>query len=296
MEMGNSPAGALEAGIKLFNEGNLEAAITSLQEIVKADPMNAKAHVYLGAAFGQLGKYEPAINEFVQLTRLEPRNASHYYNLGRTYESLGDKEKATSAYKQSLLIKPDYDKAKTAVVRLTASQTAPKPAPTTVPPSQLKQDADQVPQAPWQSGAQQGSSVSSPYGQQNSPYGQPPYGTQSYDPNNVPPEIFGLNWGAFLMPFLWSIAHNVWIGLLCLIPYAGVIMQFVLLFKGNEWGWQKRQFESVDEFKKVQRIWLIWGLVLCAISLLFVILAIVFPVFARARHAAMMHTQPMMNN
>ncbi|MBQ7256418.1 MAG: ribonuclease G [Abditibacteriota bacterium] len=77
----------------------------------------------------------------------------------------------------------------------------------------------------------------------------------------LPPQLRGLNWGAFFLGWIWGIAHNLLITLLTLIPYVGFIMNFVLLFKGNEWAWQNRRFKSVDHFKKVQRIWLIWGII-----------------------------------
>jgi hypothetical protein len=75
----------------------------------------------------------------------------------------------------------------------------------------------------------------------------------------APPEILGWNWGAFLLTPLWSIAHSVWIGLLCFIPYVGAVMPFVMGSKGSEWAWQNRRFESVQEFRDVQRAWMWWG-------------------------------------
>ncbi|NLN75492.1 MAG: hypothetical protein GX139_04220 [Armatimonadetes bacterium] len=111
-----------------------------------------------------------------------------------------------------------------------------------------------------------------PYFQPNQ---QPGYGNQyqqhyQYAPD-VPPEIMGkLNWGAFLLPFFWAIAHNVWIGLLILVPYVGWVMHFVLLFKGNEWAWRNRRFQSVQHFNEVQNAWVIAGLILFFGSIVFV--------------------------
>jgi len=125
-----------------------------------------------------------------------------------------------------------------------------------------------------------------PYGYQQQPvsfqhvqpnmqhgYAPPPY---QY-PTDVPPEIVGkLNWGAFLLTLFWSIAHNVWIGLLVLIPYVGWIMPFVLLFKGNEMAWKSRRFESVQHFMLVQSIWTKWGVGLTVTCLGLWILLIIF--------------------
>lgn len=84
---------------------------------------------------------------------------------------------------------------------------------------------------------------------------------------DVPPEVIGkLNVGAFLLPISWSIAHNVWIGLLVLIPCLGwMIMPIVLLFKGSELAWKNRRFESVEHFNAVQHQWTIWGIVIWGI-------------------------------
>lgn len=90
------------------------------------------------------------------------------------------------------------------------------------------------------------------YNQQN-PYAQGPGA-------GVPAELKGkLNWGAFLLCPIWSIAHSTWIGLISLVPYVGWIMCIVMLIKGNEMAWQNRQFSSVEEFNKVQKIWTMWG-------------------------------------
>ena len=76
----------------------------------------------------------------------------------------------------------------------------------------------------------------------------------------IPDEIKGWNWGAFLMPWLWPFTNKVWIGLLCLVPYVGWIMGFILGVKGNEWAWKSRKWRSIDQFKAHQRGWAIAGL------------------------------------
>lgn len=112
--------------------------------------------------------------------------------------------------------------------------------------------------------------------------------TSGMGPNAVlPPNLRGFNWGAFFLGFIWSIANKTWIGLLCLVPCAGLIMHFVLGFKGNEWAWRNRQFQSVEQFKIVQRTWAIAGLaVFCCFGFVPIVSAILFPVFAQAREKA----------
>lgn len=94
--------------------------------------------------------------------------------------------------------------------------------------------------------------------------------TSGGGPNaTVPDEIKGWNWGALLLAPFWSIAHNVWIGLLCLVPYAGFIMIILLGLKGNEWAWQNRKFESIEQFKEVQRIWTYWAIAIIGLGALY---------------------------
>lgn len=85
----------------------------------------------------------------------------------------------------------------------------------------------------------------------------------------VPTEIQGLNWGAFLLNWIWGIGNNTWIALLSFIPFVGFVMPFVLLFKGNEWAWRNKQWESVAHFQATQRKWAIAGLVILVVAVVF---------------------------
>ena len=79
------------------------------------------------------------------------------------------------------------------------------------------------------------------------------------DSVNIPKEIRGWNWGGFLLSWIWGIGNNVWIALLALIPYVGIVMAIILGIKGNEWAWQKKKWDSIETFKKTQRTWANWG-------------------------------------
>jgi hypothetical protein len=84
----------------------------------------------------------------------------------------------------------------------------------------------------------------------------------------VPEEIKGLNWGAFLLSGIWAIFNQVWIGLLAFVPCISIFVMIYLLIKGNELAWNgPRQWESVDQFKAVQAAWLKWGLIALAVSI-----------------------------
>ena len=72
----------------------------------------------------------------------------------------------------------------------------------------------------------------------------------------LPAELEGLNWGAFFLPLFWCINHNVIWG----IFFQGAFFSFMFLLKGNEMAWQNRRFESIEQFKTIQKKWFLWGL------------------------------------
>ena len=105
-------------------------------------------------------------------------------------------------------------------------------------------------------------------------------------PNTSSPvsnDIAGWNWGAFLLPLFWSIGNQTWIGLISIISPLGIIMGIYLGLKGNELAWKNRKFESVDQFKAVQKAWTKWGLIVDIILVVLSIAAIVLYVtFAKS--------------
>lgn len=79
---------------------------------------------------------------------------------------------------------------------------------------------------------------------------------------DIPEGIKGWSWGAFLLNWIWAIGNKTWIGLLAIIPWVGFIMAIVLGFKGREWAWKNKEWESIEHFNNVQKKWSYWGVVL----------------------------------
>lgn len=94
--------------------------------------------------------------------------------------------------------------------------------------------------------------------------------------STLPDELRGWNWGAFLMNWIWGIGNNTWLALLCFIPLVNIVMPIVLGIKGNEWAWQNKYWPSVEEFRRVQRIWTIVGVCFLAFSILLCIAMFAF--------------------
>lgn len=86
----------------------------------------------------------------------------------------------------------------------------------------------------------------------------------------IPDGVKGWNWGAFLLTWIWGIGNQVWIALLALIPFFGLIFCFVLGFKGNEWAWKAGNHTDIQKFHSLQRIWgfVGLGLILAIVSLI----------------------------
>ena len=90
--------------------------------------------------------------------------------------------------------------------------------------------------------------------------------------SQVPIEITGWNWGAFLLSWIWGVSNRVWISLLFFIPYVGFLIVFVLGAKGNEWAWRNRQWDSIEHFRRTQRKWAWWGLIVWMVFVIIIII------------------------
>jgi len=75
----------------------------------------------------------------------------------------------------------------------------------------------------------------------------------------VPAEIDRWNWGAFLLNWIWGLGNETYIALLMFVPGVNVVMMFVLGAKGSAWAWRNTRWRDVAHFRRVQRLWAIWG-------------------------------------
>ncbi len=91
------------------------------------------------------------------------------------------------------------------------------------------------------------------------------------------------NWGAFGLTWVWGVGNGVYWTLLLLIPVFGwvaaIVVAFVLGRRGNRLAWNShdKSWDSLEDFRRVQRYWAIGAVAVWAIVILLaVILAIVF--------------------
>jgi hypothetical protein len=97
----------------------------------------------------------------------------------------------------------------------------------------------------------------------------------------VPQEIIRWNWGAFFLSWIWGIRNKTYIAFLTVIPVVGFLMMIVLGMRGNEWAWQNRRWESVEQFQLEQQIWSKWGIRIAKIFLFLAILGFILNPFLK---------------
>lgn len=76
--------------------------------------------------------------------------------------------------------------------------------------------------------------------------------------------------------FFWGIGNKTYLPLLTLIPIFNIVWVFVVGFKGNEWAWQKGDYQDVETFKAVQATWNRAGIVQFIISIAIFVLYMFF--------------------
>lgn len=103
----------------------------------------------------------------------------------------------------------------------------------------------------------------------------------------VPAEIDRWNWGAFLFNWIWGLGNNTYIALLTLVPFAGIVMPFVLGAKGSAWAWRNKRWNSIAHFKEAQHQWALWGVIVWVVCIGFLtfIITLVSGVFVTLKHS-----------
>lgn len=91
----------------------------------------------------------------------------------------------------------------------------------------------------------------------------------------LPAELRGWNWGAFFFTWIWGIGNSTRIAFLSLVPYVGFVMPFVLGFKGNEWAWRNKKWNSIAHFKQIQKNWAIAGVIYTIVITVLIVLFLI---------------------
>jgi hypothetical protein len=103
-----------DEGMKLYNKLNYSSAIQKLQIVIKKDPRNVDAHLYLGICYllkDSADKSIPPLKQIVKMDFPLLKEKAHWY-LGNAYLLKEDKIKATYEFQKVIKYKGEYkDKA-----------------------------------------------------------------------------------------------------------------------------------------------------------------------------------------
>lgn len=98
-------------GGALERKGNLDAAISELQEALAINPNYINAHNCLGVSLAQKGSLDAAYKEFKYIIKTHPNDSQAHNNIGNVLSSKGEHDEAIKEYQEALRINPEYSDA-----------------------------------------------------------------------------------------------------------------------------------------------------------------------------------------
>ncbi len=87
-----------------YQQGNLQHSLYHLQQLVRFNPQDARAHYNLGNLFHDLQQFPQAIASYQRAILYNPTYLEAYGNLGTLYHQQGEHAKAITCYQQALAI------------------------------------------------------------------------------------------------------------------------------------------------------------------------------------------------
>ena len=78
-----------DEAVKLKDEGNLEAAVAKLNQVVEQDPDHLLSHAALGVYMQRLGRFDEAITHAKRVTELDPADPFSFTLLSVIYQRCG---------------------------------------------------------------------------------------------------------------------------------------------------------------------------------------------------------------
>ena len=176
-----------ETGLQALQQGNAAAAVPLLETACQQNPGDFDSYLFLGAAYGQVGRQMDAINTITRAVQIQPANAQARYNLAVAMEQGGYREQAVQALGQALTLQPDYPKAQEALSRLQGADAPTAPGYASQPAAPAAPMYGQPPASPGAAPAE------------TTAYSQPSYEASSglaaaappNYPQNAPPNPYG---------------------------------------------------------------------------------------------------------
>jgi len=97
----------LEAGVRAYQAGQVEAAIEHLREGLGIDPLAYRLHFHLGLLYGKQGQVYEAISELETAVDINARHFPAVKNLAVLYQKAGFRNKAAEMWERALKLAPD---------------------------------------------------------------------------------------------------------------------------------------------------------------------------------------------
>lgn len=85
-----------------------EAEVEKWREKVREAPQDAAAHLGLGYAYQNAGRYDKALDEYATVLRFDPRDTAALYNRGVVYAKLDAGARAEEAFWDVLAVEPGH--------------------------------------------------------------------------------------------------------------------------------------------------------------------------------------------
>ena len=129
----NNARAQMSLGVALFQQGDVDDALTHLREATRLKPGYSAAHDNLGAALASQHHNEEAIAEFRESLRYDSANAHAHYNLGLALMQSGDLTNAVPHFTEAIRLEPDYTQAREHLTSALEQLGGTNAAPGTVP-------------------------------------------------------------------------------------------------------------------------------------------------------------------
>ena len=100
--------GQIQPIINLYNQGQLQDALSQASKLLKQFPNSINLFNILGAVNQGLGRPEEAVKAYAYAIDIQPNYADAHNNMGVALKDQGKLEEATEAYTKALSLKPAY--------------------------------------------------------------------------------------------------------------------------------------------------------------------------------------------
>jgi DNA-binding response OmpR family regulator len=97
----------LERGLRAYRSGDLDAAVSALEQGVAIDPLAFRLHFHLGLLHGKRGQVYDAIEQLERALAIHPSHFGGLKNLAVLYQQAGFRNKAVEAWERALCVSPD---------------------------------------------------------------------------------------------------------------------------------------------------------------------------------------------